>query len=352
MKTLTIGELTEGNQVTGFYAVRDANLRTTASGKSYIRMSLGDATGSLTGNYWDAGQEIFSTFAVGDVVKVRAVVETYQGNLQLKITALRPAQDSEYDAAAFLATTRADVGALQEELDRVIASIRDSDYRALMETFCQDQELREAFARTPAAKENHHACIGGLLEHTLSVVRTCEAFTQASTTPLNRDLLIAGALLHDIGKTQELAAGTAIEYTDVGKLVGHLTLGVIMVEKFAATIQHFPEEKKWLLQHMILSHHGRHEYGAPILPAIPEALALHQIDNLDAKTVCARRLIDEDAENDRRWTSRSWALDTQLYKGAMPQGEPRPAEPPSAAPARPAKSRSTKPKPSASGKLF
>ncbi|MBN2712125.1 MAG: HD domain-containing protein [Planctomycetes bacterium] len=317
MKTPKIGELKEGIQFEGFYAVRDANLLTTSSGKPYIRMSLGDSTGNVSANMWDASQEIFNSFAVGGVVKVRAMVETYRGNIQLKISAIRPAHDSEYDKSSFIATTGADVDELKKELFALIDSIGDKDYRALMKAFFDDASILDKFAIAPAAKENHHAYIGGLLEHTMSLAKICDVFCKTTSTQLNRDLLICGALLHDIGKITELGATTAIEYTDAGKLLGHLVIGTMMVEDKARDLGDFPEIKKWLVMHMILSHHGKREYGSPVLPAIPEALALHHIDNLDAKTVAARRMIDADAENEREWTERSWMLETQLYKGSL-----------------------------------
>lgn len=324
MSSPAIQDFKEGDSVEGFYAVQDANLLTTASGKPYIRFRFGDASGTIQGNMWDADAEIFNSFAVGDVVKIRAGVETYRGSPQLKITALRPAHDSEYDPAQFVPVTPADTDALRQELAAMVDSVGDPDYQALLRAFFQDEELLERFCRAPAAKSNHHAYLGGLLEHTISIARLCRAFVETSSTPMDRDLLMAGALLHDIGKIEELGIGTAIDYTDKGSLVGHLMLGTLMVERRAAAIPDFPEIKKLLVMHLILSHHGRYEYGSPVLPAVPEALALHHVDNLDAKTVAARRLIDEDAENDRAWTERSWMLETRLFKGAIGVQSPSP----------------------------
>lgn len=327
-----VSDLQEGESLEGFYAVRDANLLTTASGKSYIRFQLGDASGDIQGNMWDAGAELFNSFAAGDVVKIRAMVETYRGSAQLKVTALRPAHDSEYDPGAFVAVTSADIGQLEDERAALIDSLADPDYTALLQAIFQDEEISARFRRTPAAKNNHHACIGGLLEHTVGLARLCDAFLTSTTTPMNRDLLLTGALLHDIGKIEELGVGTSIEYTDKGSLVGHLILGTLLVERVTNAMGDFPEVKKLLVMHMILSHHGRYEYGSPVLPAIPEALALHHIDNLDAKTVAARRLIDEDAGNDRTWTDRSWMLETRLFKGVDATGNASHETTPNAAP--------------------
>lgn len=314
--TPRIQEISEGERIDSFFAVQDASLLTTAAGKPYIRLTLMDATGKVQANMWDGNEDIYASFTVGDVIKVRAQVETYRGSIQLKISNLRPALDSEVDLAAFVPTTNADVDALDQELDRLIASVTDGDYNTLLHTFFDDSEVRTAFVRSPAAKENHHGYVGGLLEHTVNLTRIAEVFCATTTTPLDRDLLLTGALLHDIGKIRELSVHTAIEYTDEGKLVGHLVIGALMVAERAAGIKNFPEDKKWLVQHLVLSHHGLREYGSPVLPATPEALALHHIDNLDAKTVAAVRLIDADTNERSRWTARSWMLDTALYKGS------------------------------------
>lgn len=311
-----VSELRDGTQIDGFYAVQEASLLTTAQGKNYIRMVLSDATGSIVCNFWDASPEIYKTFSAGDVVRARGTAETYRGKLQLRISALRCAEEDEFNPSDFVASTTADMNFLDSELKRLVNSVKDKDYNALLAAFFDDDALVSAFRKAPAAKENHHAYVGGLMEHTISIARICESFAATTATELNADLLMAGALLHDIGKIDELGMGTVIEYTDVGKLLGHLAVGTIMVEKRAAQLPDFPNEKKWLVQHMILSHHGKREYGSPVLPCIPEALALHHVDNLDAKTVAARRIIDSDTDDERRWTDRSWMLETQLFKKA------------------------------------
>jgi 3'-5' exoribonuclease len=317
-----IRDLAEGESIESAYAVREASLQTTSQGKFYIRMTLADATGEVTANVWDASPEQFASFGAGDVLRVRGAVETYRGRTQLKVTAFRTLAAEEVDPARFLPVTTADVDGLLAELDRVVASVRDGACRALLESVFGEPRVRDGFARSPAAMKNHHAWIGGLLEHTLNLVHLAEAFCDAGSTRLDRDLLLTGTLLHDIGKTEELSAAATIDYTDAGRLVGHLILGTVLVERHARALPEFPEETLRLVQHMILSHHGRYEYGSPVLPKTPEAIALHHIDNLDAKTVAARRCIDEDPNPDRRWTDRSWMLETQLYKHPLPDPDP------------------------------
>ncbi len=309
-------QLKEGDLIESFLALQDASLQTSARGSYYIRMTLADATASLPANFWDATPDIYASIKAGEVVKVRAVAETYRGSLQLKVDKIRPAHESEVDPSSFLPSTLADVIALENELRALIASIADADYKRLLEAFFNDPEIWNKFKLAPAAKQNHHAYLGGLLEHTMSLARLADMFCKTSQTPLNRDLLLTGAFLHDIGKIDELSVSSSISYSDVGSLIGHLNIGVLMVHDRCRNLENFPELKKTLVMHLILSHHGKFEYGSPVLPATPEALALHHIDNLDAKTVAARKQIDEDPDPEAHWTQRSWMLETRLFKVA------------------------------------
>lgn len=315
MQHRNIREFSEGDLIEGYYAVREASLHMTTSGKPYIRLTLSDATGQISGNMWDGTKELFQTFRTGDIVKLQAQVETYKGAAQVKVSKLRYATPDEADPEVFLPVTPADRGALRQELAQILASFADPDYAAIARLFFDDPQMLEAFCRAPAAKENHHAYIGGLLEHTVCLARYADLFARSSGNRLNRDLLLCGTLLHDIGKTEELSVGAVIEYTDKGKLLGHLIIGTMMLEERAKALPALPPLKKQLVQHLILSHHGKFEYGSPVLPATPEALALHHIDNLDAKTIAARRIIDND-ESPEGWTQRSWMLETRLFKGA------------------------------------
>lgn len=326
MQHRNIREFSEGDLIEGYYAVREASLHMTTSGKPYIRLTLSDATGQISGNMWDGTKELFQTFRTGDIIKMQAVVETYKGAAQVKVSKLRYATPDEADPEVFLPVTPADRGALRQELAQILASFTDPDYAAIARLFFDDPQMLEAFCRAPAAKENHHAYIGGLLEHTVCLARYADLFARSSGDRLDRDLLLCGTLLHDIGKTEELSVGAVIEYTDKGKLLGHLIIGTMMLEERAKALPQLPAIKKQLVQHLILSHHGKFEYGSPVLPATPEALALHHIDNLDAKTIAARRIIDND-ESPEGWTQRSWMLETRLFKGAAgePSGAPAPS---------------------------
>lgn len=317
MATHSIAEFVEGDLFEGFYALQELSLQNTSSGKPFIRMTLGDASGSLLANCWDGGKELFATLKAGGVVKAQGVVESYRGAIQMKVGRLRMAGAGEIDPRSFLPVSRFPIADMEKELDGFIAMVDDPDYHALLDAFFGDAELRRAFCEAPAAKGNHHAWIGGLLEHTLSMARYARAFLENSMTTLNRDLLLTGLLLHDVGKIHELTLGAAIEYSDRGKLIGHISIGAQMIAERAARIEGFPEEKLMLAQHMILSHHGKFEYGSPVLPAIPEAFVLNHIDNLDAKTVAVERILREDATAGR-WTAKSYMLETALFRQTPP----------------------------------
>ncbi len=316
-----IRDFAEGDQVEGYYARRESSLRETRSGGQFIRLTLGDASGTVPANVWqkteddyaDIGEQ-YQALAGAEVLKVRGAVESYRDALQVKIARIRPAEMDEVDLAALVPHTPADLDALVGELQQAIDSLQDPDYAALLHAIFDDAAFLDAFRRAPAARNNHHAYVGGLLEHTASLLRVVDRYTQL-TPGLRRDLLVTGAILHDIGKVEELHAGVSIEYTDEGSLLGHLTQGILFLEGRLRDLPDFPREKRNLIYHLILSHHGRYEYGSPVLPAIPEALALHHIDNLDAKVYAATKAIREDTRVDSNWTERSWMLETRLYKG-------------------------------------
>jgi len=310
-----LADLREGDAFEGFYVIRESSLNTTVNGKYYIRLTIADSSASIGANMWDATPEIFQDCPPSSVIKVQGISEMYRGRQQLRITRLRHAHESEYSLERFLPHTKFDIAEMQNELLAFVDSLADQDYKALAEAFFQDRKMLEDFSHAPAARDVHHAWIGGLLEHTLSLARMAENFSAQAR--VNRDLLLLGTLLHDIGKTEELAVGLSIEYTDRGKLLGHLYIGAEMAAIRAEGIANFPSVKLNLVQHLILSHHGRFEYGSPVLPKTPEAFALHHLDNLDAKVVTANRLIDGIQDPEKHWTDFSRIMDTALYRSPL-----------------------------------
>lgn len=314
-KTLTsplLAQLRDGDSFEGFYVVKESSFQTAVNGKNYIRMTIADSSASLLANIWDANRDLYNLCPAGCVVKILGVSESYKGKPQIRIGRFRPAHESEVNLDSFLPRTTGDVDAMRTEFLALVDSIRDPDYLALARSFFEDRDLLDRFVRSPAARDLHHAFLGGLLEHTLNIARMADAF--AASARVNRDLLLLGAILHDIGKIEELSAKFTIDYTDRGKLLGHLFIGAEMTGRRAAAIPGFPEEKLNLIQHLILSHHGKYEYGSPVLPKIPEAFALHHLDNLDAKVETSNKLLDAITDPEKSWTDFSRALESQLYR--------------------------------------
>ena len=270
----------ENQTITGFFCVSQKSVRSKKDGSPYLALTLGDSSGQIECRMWDPGDA--GEFAQGDVVKVQGQVSRYQGRLQITVDKLRKAGAGEFSAADFVPATERDVDAMWTELEEWVSTMQDADLRRLAQAFLDDAEIAAALREAPAAKALHHAWIGGLLEHILSLMGVADAVVK-KYPGANRDLLLTGVLLHDIGKLKELRWGTSFEYTLPGQLLGHITMGVRMVEQKIAALGSFPEEKRVLVEHMILSHHGRYEFGSPKLPMIPEAILLHYLDDMDAK---------------------------------------------------------------------
>jgi 3'-5' exoribonuclease len=206
---------------------------------------------------------------------------------------------------------------MAQELDALLGTFTDPDYKRLLAAIFADARVRENFIGSPAATSVHHAWRGGLMEHVLSAARTAQAIAEQRPF-LNRDLLLAGVVLHDIGKTEELDPGPGFTYTDTGRLCGHIALGTLLVERFLVKLGDFPPKKRDLILHMILSHHGTHEFGSPVLPATAEAVALHYLECLDAKVQGIQTIIAQDraAGNEGLWTEFARVADGRIYKGA------------------------------------
>ncbi len=289
MKETFIADLTkfEDQSITGFFSATTKSLRDKKDGGKYLALVLTDRTGSMEARMWDNAAEASPEFEQGDVVKLKALVCRYQERLQMKVERIRAAQDGEYDPADFLPQTTKDVDALWKELNGYVESFRDAHLKALLRVFLDDPEIAAAFRQAPAAKSMHHAWLGGLLEHVVSLMGVCELAAK-HYPEVHRDLLLTGAVLHDIGKLQELVWKKSFDYTMQGQLLGHITIGYGMIERKLEALPDFPKRLRVLVEHMVLSHHGRYEYGSPKLPMIPEAILLHYLDDMDAKMQTVR----------------------------------------------------------------
>jgi len=312
--------LKEGDLFAGFLLAQEATFKTSAKGSEYLELKLADASGDLRAFLWDLRAiEGDMDLVVADAfLWVKGQVSLYNGRTQLRLDKVRFAGDEEIgDFSRFFPTSRRPPEEMQAELDQLVAGIGDPWIRRLLEMlFVEDPLLRAAFAKAPAAKSLHHVCLGGLMEHTLSVAamadRACAHYQE-----MNRDLVLAGVLLHDLGKTAELAYQRSFSYSDAGNLLGHIAMEADWISQAVAQIPDFPEQLRLLILHIVLSHHGRLEYGSPVLPKTPEALLVHYLDDLDGKLEAMFRAIREDA-GQGSWTPFSRTLERMFYKPRWP----------------------------------
>ena len=284
MKELSIADLPrfENQQVTTWFAVASKQTRSRKDGGQFLALTLADSSGQIEARMWDNFAECVDAFSEGDVVKVRGEVCRFNGKLQLNLDRVRVAASDEFELADFVPHTRKDVGEMWASLGATVDSLTEPSLQMLLRSIFDDPVVSERFRQAPAAKTLHHAWIGGLLEHVVSLVGICELAAR-HYPEINRDLLLTGAILHDIGKIEELQWGMSFDYTLQGQLLGHITIGLAMIQKKMDAIAAFPPRLRLLVEHMVLSHHGRLDFGSPKVPMIPEALLLHSLDDLDAK---------------------------------------------------------------------
>jgi 3'-5' exoribonuclease len=313
-----ISELTPNEVIDEVFLVHAKDMRKTRKGDFYIDATLGDRSGKIKARMWQANEGLFTGIPTEGFLRVKGRTQDYQGTLQLIIEACRPVSDEKVYMDDYLVTTELDVEVMWAELLDVMRGIKDEPLRLLIKKFTEDIPLVTEYKKAPAAMQMHHPYMGGLLEHTLNIVHLAKVILPLYPR-LNADLLLAGIFLHDIGKTGELTSGMAIHYTERGQLVGHITMAAVWIQEKATLVaadmdEPFPIKTINLLQHIVLSHHGVHEYGSPKLPAIPEAFVLHYLDNLDAKMFMTFNAIDNDADLESEFTSYLRSLETQIYK--------------------------------------
>lgn len=306
MKTGFIKELTGEQSLTSYFLVHEKEIRNTREGKPYLRLELGDRTGAVEARMWDQFDAVAKDIARDDIVKVHARVEMYRGKPQLSLQQLRKAKPEEIDLADFLACTKEDVGKLWAGLQAYAASIGNDWLKKLVASIINDPAISARYKKAPAAKVMHHAYLGGLLEH---VVGLCGLAKQiaAHYPELNVDLLLTAAILHDVGKLDELCYERAIGYTVEGQLLGHIVMEVETVSNAMDAIEGFPANLKTVVQHLLISHHGQYEFGSPKLPMIREALVFHYLDDMDSKMAAARAALALDS-GEPEWSAYSAAL--------------------------------------------
>lgn len=319
----TIAQLKAGDRLEDdVFLLFHRDLRTGGNGGLYIHAILADSTGQVTARLWNATQDIYDSILHAELIHVRGRVEIYRGNKQLILDGVRLVEPGTVSPGDFLPRTRHDIPAMWERTKEILRSIRDPHLLALISRFVRDKNFAFSFQRAPAARQLHHAFVGGLLEHTLNVLELAVLITPRYPD-LNRDLILAGIFLHDAGKVRELSFERNFEYTTEGQLVGHIVQAALWIHEKAAEIESetgkpFPPRLEILLKHLVLAHHGHYEFGSPRLPAIPEALVIHYLDNLDAKIQTMQAAIDADPDVNSEWTGYVSALSTRVYKGSSP----------------------------------
>lgn len=332
MPRQNVNELKDGDNVDEVYLLADKQLRANRNANLYLLAQLRDRTGLISGLMWNVSEESAGGFGAGEFVRVKGKVQVYQGGLQMILTRIQPVPEEGLNPADFQPTIQKDVAQLMSRAREILLSIGDPHLRSLMECYLIDEPLMQAFARAPAGVKTHHAYHGGLLEHVVNILETAHRIVDLYPQ-LNGDLLLAGVFLHDIGKVREMEYETGFLYTDEGQLLGHLVIAIEMLSEKTRQVadltgEPFPEELELRLKHMILSHHGSYEFGSPKLPMTPEAVALHHLDNLDAKVHEFSQAIGEDPNADSHWTPFNARLGRKLFKGAPDafKGASEPAE--------------------------
>ena len=317
-KGLFIEQLQSGGVATLQALVKVKELRPKRNGGFYLRLLLGDRTGELEAKVWDNPQETGGLFEQDDIVKVRGAIETYNDKPQLIVQRIRRCESKEFEEADFCPVSKYDPDVMLNKLYGFAASVVDPCVRGLLQSMLDDPEITEPLKVAPAAMRLHHPCRGGLLEHLVSICEAAEILVQKYSR-LNRDWLIAGAILHDLGKIGELGTSRRLGYTTRGQLLGHIGIGLEILDKHWVRFPNFSLEVKTILQHLIISHHGEVGKGALRAPMFPEAIALHYLDEIDARLEQAWRTIDQTPASEA-WTAYVPSLQRQLYCGPSREG--------------------------------
>ena len=343
MKSPYVNELEINKPVTAMFLVQSKEVREKKTGDPYLSLLLGDKTGKLDAKMWDNVAEVMDTFDRDHFVKVKGMVQLHLNRPQLTIHKIRILQDDEVDFADYFPASLRNRDEMWAELRGIVARVGNLHIRGLLDALLDDDDVSKKYRIAPAAKNIHHAYLGGLLEHVLSLCKLC-AVTAGHYPNIDLDLMIAGAVLHDIGKIHELTYERGFGYSTEGQLLGHMMIALRMVGDKLRALPEFPAGLRTMIEHMVISHHGKLEFGSPKLPLFPEALLLHYLDDMDSKMECMRFLIDGDKQSENCFTSYNSALERTVFKKdrfLTPEGEqgaastvtaPMPAPPPAPAP--------------------
>jgi len=300
----------ENQVITSSFVVVSKQAKPKKSGELYLALTLADRTGHIDAKMWDNVPDHISVFEQDDFIKVRGLLNKFNGRFQLTLHKLRSMGESEVDVQDYLPRTTKDIDQLWKSLAGFVESMSDVHLKALLVAFMSDPQIESAYKQAPAAKSLHHAFIGGLLDHVMSLMQLADLACRNYPEQINRDLLITGVFLHDIGKVHELSFARSFTYTTRGQLLGHMIIELEMLQAKIAQVPGFPGEFKTLIEHLIISHHGKYEFGSPKLPMFPEALMLHYLDDLDSKMESMRAHFQREPGND--WTAYNPSLERPL----------------------------------------
>ena len=300
----------ENQVITSSFVVATKQAKPKKSGELYLALTLADRTGHIEAKMWDNVPDHIDLFEQDDFIKVRGLINKFNGRFQLTLHKLRSMQDSEIDFDDYLPRTTKNIDELWQTAAEFVESFKDSHLKDLLKAFMSDPQIERAYKNAPAAKSLHHAYIGGLLDHVVSLFRLCDLACRNYPALIDRDLVMTGAFLHDIGKIHELTFTRTFSYTTRGQLLGHMIIELEMLHEKIAQVPGFPCEYKTLLEHLIISHHGKYEFGSPKMPMFPEALMLHYLDDLDSKMESMRAHFEREPENE--WTGFNPSLERPL----------------------------------------
>jgi 3'-5' exoribonuclease len=313
----------ENQTITALFVVASKQVKPKKSGEPYLALTLSDRTGTIEAKMWDGVPEAMHTFDQDDFIKVRGLINKYNNRFQLTIHKLRKCDEQEIDFTDYLPATKKNVEELWTKVAAYVESFQNPHLKALIKAFMADPDIAKAYKCAPAAKTLHHAFIGGLLEHVVSLMDACDLILR-NYPHLNRDLVLTGVFLHDIGKVHELAYARSFSYTTEGQLLGHMIIELDMLHKKLLGLPDFPAELKVLVEHLIISHHGQYEFGSPKLPMFPEALLLHYMDDLDSKIESMRAHFEREIGSEAEWAGYNPSLgrpllNTQKYLNKLNQ---------------------------------
>ncbi len=333
MKSPYVSELQPNQMVTATFLVQNKDIRQKKTGEPYLILNLSDRTGEIEARMWDNVAEVMDTFERDDFVRVRGLLQIYNNRLQLTIHKVQKQGQEGVDFTDYFPASERNPDEMYAELRAIVAGMLSEPLRQLCSSMIEDPEVLPKLRVAPAAKNVHHAYLGGLLEHVLSMCGIAKMLA-VHYRDIDADLLLAGVVLHDIGKIHELTYDRSFGYSSDGQLLGHIYIGLRMMNEKVRAIPGFPPRLRALLEHMVLSHHGQLDYGSPKVPVFPEAMLLHQIDNLDSRMECMRAFLEKDRQVDGCWTGYNPTLERSfLKKRKYLEG---PDAPVSAAPVAPA----------------